>query len=110
MIGTRLLHASTKDGEIDVPVTLDSPTGSANSWSCGYSIGWPGKSRVFAAYGLDAVQATLVAMQMVGTELYSSDYHAKGLLRWGAPGDGYGFPVPSSIRDLLVGNDKKLFG
>lgn len=47
---------------------------------------------------------------MVGTDIYTSDYHASGKLRWGEPGTGYGFPVPSSIRDLLIGDDKKFFG
>jgi hypothetical protein len=28
-------------------------------------------------------------------------------LVWEAPGQGYGFPVPNNIRDLLVGEDKK---
>jgi len=46
-------------------------------------------------------------IQAIGTNLYTSDYHRSGRLRWGKPGDGYGYgyPVPKNIRNLLVGND-----
>ena len=68
-------------------------------------IGWPdGVRRRFAGAG-DSVQAILLAMQMIGTEIYTNPYHASGRLRWERDGGGYGFPVPKTIRDLLVGDD-----
>jgi hypothetical protein len=43
---------------------------------------------------------------MIGADLYTSTYHKRGLLSYIAPGKGYGFPVPATIRDLYVGEDK----
>ena len=60
--------------------------------------------------GVDAIQALELALRMIGAFIYSSDHHASGNLVWEAPGKGYGFPVANSIRDLLVGDDKKYFG
>ena len=44
---------------------------------------------------------------MIGAELYVSDEYKSGALVWHSPGRGYGFPVPQTIRDLLVGDDRK---
>jgi len=59
------------------------------------------------AGGIDSVQALELALRMIGAIIYASDHHASGNLMWEAPGQGYGFPVPNNIRDLLVGEDKK---
>ncbi len=61
------------------------------------------------AWGVDGIQALLVAFSMIGAELYSSSYHHAGKLMLEAPGKGYGFPVPSSLRHLLEGDDAKFF-
>ena len=60
------------------------------------------------APGLDAVQALELALKMIGALIYASDHHASGRLMWLEPGKGYGFPVTSGIRDLVVGEDKGL--
>ena len=57
----------------------------------------------------NSVQALDIALRMIGAEIYTSDYHKFGNLFVEAPGRGYGFPVPATIRDLLIGDDKKLF-
>jgi hypothetical protein len=44
-------------------------------------------------------------MEAIGTDIYTSDYHRSGRLRWLEYGDGYGFPVPKTIRHLLIGGD-----
>jgi hypothetical protein len=59
-----------------------------------------------AAIGIDAIQAFELALRMIGTNLYTSDLHRSGRLMWLQPGQGYGFPVPNTLRDLLVGEDK----
>jgi hypothetical protein len=59
--------------------------------------------------GADSVQALLVALKMIGADIYSSNYHKSGKLMLEAHGKGYGFPVPSSLRDLLEGDDAKFF-
>ena len=60
--------------------------------------------------GIDAIQATELALKMIGTELYTSDYHRRRQLRWEKIGEGYGFPVPKNLRDVLVGFDKEFDG
>jgi hypothetical protein len=52
------------------------------------------------------MQAVLLALQMIGAVLYTSDYHKSGKLFWEKPGRGYGFPVPSNLQDMLIGDDK----
>lgn len=61
------------------------------------------------AGGVDGVQALDVALRMIGAIIYSSDHHVSGDLTWLARAKGYGFPVTSDLRDMLVGDDKKLF-
>jgi hypothetical protein len=46
-------------------------------------------------------------VQIIGAEIYSSNYHKSGNIFWDKPGNGYGFPVAPSIRDLLQGDDAK---
>jgi hypothetical protein len=91
-------------------VTVHSPRQGDRDWSCAYEIGWPDAPHHGFGYGVDATQAMLLAFKAIGTDLYTSDYHRSGRLRWGEPGDGYGYPVPKNIRDLLVGNDAEYEG
>ncbi len=79
----------------------------SGAWSCKYEIDWPDGKHEMAAWGTDSVQAIFVAYQMIGSELYTSDYHKAGQLFFEAPGQGYGFPVPNNIRDLLEGDDAR---
>lgn len=51
-----------------------------------------------------------LALQMIGIELYTNTAHEEGRLRWESEGQGYGFPVPATARDLLIGDDKKFYG
>jgi hypothetical protein len=45
-----------------------------------------------------------------GAEIYTSDPHRSGRLFWLEAGQGYGFPIASGLRDLLVGDDARFFG
>ncbi|MNV78591.1 hypothetical protein D3C71_1720870 [compost metagenome] len=45
-------------------------------------------------------------MQRISIELYGSAHHAAGKLRWGKPGDGYGFPMAKTGYQDLVGEDR----
>lgn len=62
---------------------------------------------MFAGYGVDAIQALTITLGMIGAEFYSSSYHKSGSLVWDEPGNGYGFPLPPTLRDLLIGDDAK---
>jgi hypothetical protein len=77
-------------------------------WTCEYEIGWPEGPRKFAGHGIDNVQALMIALQMIGAELYTSTYHRAGQLRHNGQPGGYGFPVTSNCRHLLVGDDRDL--
>ena len=55
------------------------------------------------------MQALELAMKMIGVSLYTSDAHESGRLMWEKAGGGYGFPVTSNLRDLVIGEDKKFF-
>jgi hypothetical protein len=108
VIASRLLKVRSPRGDTEVCVRLFIPeelvTG---NWSCRYEIDWPHGQRVHAAQGLDSIQAVFLAMQMIGAEIYASEYHRSAALFFDRPGGGYGFPVASSLRDLLIGDDAK---
>lgn len=106
-IATRTLTIVTEATERIVPVTLSRPTQSANgAWSCAYSIGWPDEPFQGAGWGYDAFQALQLSMELIGAHLYASPYHKAGQLVFTKAGAGYGFVVPRSIRDHLVGQDR----
>lgn len=109
-IATRTLRIVEGEDEQEVIVRLFMPEDDGDAWKCAYEIGWPGKPRIYHAVGQDAVQALLLAMQQVGIELYTSAQHNAGTLVLDVPGQGYGFPVPPNMRDLLIGDDQTSFG
>ena len=105
-IAERLLKISRSGTTLDVLVRLNAPQKqSGNSWSCVYEIGWPERPKRMTVSGVDAVQAIVVALQMIATDLYTSNYHKAGELTFEKPGGGYGFPVGKGVRDLLEGDD-----
>ena|SRR5438128_729770 len=107
MIAERLLQLNDRHGTADVPVRVFAPQQDVRSWSCRYEILWPDGKRTADAHGVDSTQALLLALQMIGAELYTSDHHKAGCLMWNKPGHGYGFPVTPNLRDQLIGDDAK---
>ena len=106
IIATRTLTLREGGAIREVPIYIHAPEESAVDWICRFEIGWPaGKAERWAA-GVDGVQALLSAQQMIGAEIYTSQFHKLGQLEWLQPGHGFGFPVPHTVRDLLVGDDK----
>jgi hypothetical protein len=106
----RLLTYASPEGDVEVRISVDHPQKGEVDWSCAYRIDWPGEARLGFGYGIGSAQAMLLALRAIGTDLYTSDYHRSGRLRWEKPGRGYGFPVPRTIRDLLIGEDAVEFG
>lgn len=105
IIATRTLKLLTQTGSIDVPIRIFAPEPARIDWACRFEIDWPeGRLERFAE-GVDAVQALLLALQMIGAQLYASSQHESGRLMWLEPARGYGFPVPQSMRDMLIGDD-----
>src|SRR5262245_48032629 len=104
---SRVLTMSSAGRTVEVPVRIFWPAEDKAAWSCRWEIEWPGRKRANAARGVDAIQALINALQMVGSEIYCSEQDQTGRLSWSRKWTGYGFPVPSNIRDLLVGDDKR---
>lgn len=106
-IGERILHYRRGSIAAEIPVRIFAPF-VEKPGVCGgrYEIEWPDEQRAVIAYGVDGVQALLVAMQMIGAEIYTSNYHKAGELRWDEASAGYGFPVAPTLRDLLRGSDQ----
>lgn len=107
MIATSVLKLQREHDWHEVVIRISAVEDHGDNWSCRYEINWPEGRRKMEAFGVDFVQAILLAFQMIGAELYTSDYHKSGRLMFDEPGQGYGFPVASSIRDLLIGDDRK---
>ena len=112
VIATRVLVLRGESGDVEVPIRIFAPEyeGEFHRWACRYEVQWPDGIFSSEAYGEDGVQAIELAFQKIGIELYVSDEHKSGRLGWGAPGNGYGFPVAKTVRDLLVGYDKQFYG
>ena len=109
IIATRSLVLHDGEHETIIPIEVHAPEQSDGHWICRFEIGWPeGKLERYGA-GFDSVQAMLIALQMIGAHIYTSDHHKSGRLVWGEARQGYGFPVTNNIRDLLVGDDKTFF-
>ena len=105
VIATRILKLRKGASETPIEIRVSAPEQKDTAWSCSYEIEWPEGIERRTAWGADSVQAVLLAFQMIGADLYTSSYHKAGQLLFGAAGKGYGFPVPSSLRPFLVGDD-----
>ncbi len=104
---SRVLTVRSGGREVQIPIRIYWPVEDKSAWSCRWEIEWPGRKRSNFARGVDAIQSLINALQMIGAELYCSDEHKSGRLSWAKRWTGYGFPVPSNIRDLLMGDDKR---
>jgi hypothetical protein len=108
LIANRKLKLRRGSGDAEMEVRLYLPEREENGmWLCRYEVDWPHGTWKHAAQGVDSIQSIMLAFQMIGSELYASEYHQLGALMFEARGRGYGFPVPSSLRDLLIGDDAK---
>jgi hypothetical protein len=105
-----LLKLRTPEGEREVEIRIHRPADHGSYWGCSYEIDWPEGQHGLEATGIDALQSLISAFQMIGSEIYTSTYHADGALFAPKRDGGYGFPVPYNIRHLLVGGDSLDFG
>lgn len=107
IIATRVLKLRRAEGDIDIPIRIFAPQPAEIDWSCTVEIDWPDEKTSMAIKGLDGIDAMMLALRIVGTEIYASDYHESGQLEWYELGKGYGFPVPNNMRDVLIGDDQR---
>ena len=106
LIGNRELTLRDGTSEIKIPVRLFAPQREADgAWGCRYEIEWPDKMAAKVIFGADSMQALVLALQMIGFEIYTSEFHESGRLYSDKPGEGYGFPVMAPYRDMLQGRD-----
>jgi hypothetical protein len=109
IIATRTFVLRDKNLSVEMPVRIHAPEKAEGDWICRFEIEWPeGRVERWGA-GVDAVQALWIALQMIGTEIYTSQKHEAGQLALLEQGRGYGLPVPNNMRDLLVGDYKRFF-
>lgn len=107
IIANRSLVLRDRYRDIEIPISIHAPEKVKVDWICRFEIAWPeGKAERWGT-GVDAAQALVMALQMIGVEIYASRHHESGRLRWLVAGQGYGFPVSNNARDLLIGGDKK---
>jgi hypothetical protein len=109
VIATRVIKLESDNREVAIPIRVFAPEREDNAWSCRYQIDWPEGTQDRKAGGADSMQALIIAIKMIGADLYSSSYHRSGKLMFHTPGSGYGFPVATTMRDLLQGDDAKYF-
>ena len=108
MIASRLLKFRGSKGETDIPIRLFAPEKSdGGAWSCRYEVDWPDGQWVHAAHGARLSAGDIPRTANDRREIYASEYHKSGKLILEGRGRGYGFPVASSLRDLLIGDDAK---
>jgi len=107
VIAERSLKLRRTPNDVDVAIRVFAPEHDRGSWFCRYEIDWPEAMRKGAASGFDSVQALLFALEAIGAEIYTSEYHKAGDLMWTEPHRGYGMPVSQNLRDLLEGDDAK---
>ncbi len=108
-IATRQLKLRRTSGDVEVQIAIFLPEQDGSAWKCRYEIDWPAEKWSSYAGGFDSAQALVLALQKIGADIYFSDYHKSGELFWESPGKGYGFPLPASARDVLVGSDAEFF-
>lgn len=106
LIATRSLGLRADGKTISFEVRVFAPEKKTTDWSCRVEVGWPDGMTSMEVGGIDSVQALTLALQAVGAQIYTSDHHAKGRLFWMDRGKGYGFPVPNTIKDMLIGDDR----
>ena len=106
LIAERMLALNGPSGTTQIPIRIFQPRAMPIDWTCMFTIGWPDETFEMEVRGVDAFQALELTLRTIGVMLYTSEHHKAGKLVWLEAGDGYGFPVTSSLRDLLVGGDK----
>ena len=74
----------------------------SDDYYCPYQISGIGNGNIRYAGGIDGVQALLLALNMIGADLYTSEEYRVGILRWkGGEKGNLGFPVPEVLRELV---------
>jgi len=101
IVATRELCLSGSEKKVIVMIGKPQLFSDSINYYCPYQITGLEKGKVSYAGGIDAIQAFLLALKKIGTDLYTSNEAISGTLFWeGGEKGNLGFPVPDSISDL----------
>ncbi|WP_024277338.1 hypothetical protein [Xanthobacter sp. 126] len=81
LILTHTLHLNRPSGKVPIEIRLYQPLPTGASWICNFEIDWPEVRLARHGVGEDALQALVIALQMIGAQIYTSPYHEDGSLR-----------------------------
>ena len=97
-IAVRKLIIRNNDGEVsgEVELRILMPIEAGDDFSCRYEIHWQGRVKISDVLGVDAVQALLLALQRLASEMYFSDEYKTGRLEW-MGGNNLGLPLPAGL-------------
>lgn len=94
--------------EVTVRLFRPEPDPDESTYRCRFVVEWPSETQDLYACGVDAIQALLLAVQMLGATIYTSQAVKEGKLVWLEPGCGFGLPVSRNIEDILQGDDRRI--
>ena len=94
--------------DVTVRIFQPEPVHDEPHYRCGFQIEWPSGMKQRYAYGIDAIQALILALDILGAYINTSQVAKEGKLVWLEPGGGFGLPVPRGIEDVLQGDDRHL--
>lgn len=80
------------------------PEPDGQDYRCRYEIDWPEGAYVGRAYGVDGVQALLLAMQKAHTDLLAARENEGRQIAW-LDMPGLGMPIPRTISDWAPDNE-----
>ncbi len=101
--GAFVQRVITVDGQ-DVPCRFFKPEADGGDFCCRFEVDWPEGILARAIYGIDEVQALLLAMQTAHAYLLASREHDGRKISWLGE-RRLGLPVADVIRDLDVDGD-----
>lgn len=86
---------------VDVECSFSQPEADRGDYCCTYEIGWPERSRRRTIYGIDPIQAVLLAMQTAHVDLLVARKDEGRDIRW-LDGRRLGLPIQDSLKDLDI--------
>ncbi|QGM47156.1 DUF6968 family protein [Methylocystis heyeri] len=92
-IAEREFHLKT-DPLARVVLSVEAPLMDGDDFRCDYCIEWPSGAEHGHAFGVDSLQALVLALQRAGADIHASMYAKSGDLIWIAEGNGLGLLIP----------------
>ena len=78
-IASRILVLRNGTESIRIPVRVFAPRQQEpRVWCCQYQIEWPEGNETREMWGVDSIQALVLTLQAIGSDIYTSSYHKAG--------------------------------